>query len=244
MIFKTEFPRARSPSCSVKLDSVQTRSIPRVWKISLSCQAVTVSLRTRNFELTCTSGGFVFSRTFSWTGQDSAWLPLVSGQFRFIRSTSLRRKQKKRFVEFETFGNSFRKVCNFQSVVSLRQIGTFSFNFSHQKQNVRKYWSPLALHCFFSDFFSGLPTAETVFFKNFGFQKGQKTTCYHITLSNLHDSPPTYISLTLLSRYHLINIHIRKNGPLKVHFLTSINKSRIITSVRGVFFSEEGIFSK
>ena len=176
MILETEIPQARSPSCSLKLDSVQTHSIPRVWKISLSCQAVTVSLsqvRTRNVELTSTSGGFVFSRTFLWTGQDSAWLPLVSGQFRFIRSTSLRRKQKKRFVEFETFENSFRKVC-FQSVVSLRQIGTFSFNFSHQKQNVRKYWSPMALHCFFSIFSRDFQLLRPFFSKTLGSKKVKK----------------------------------------------------------------------
>ena len=174
MIFKTEFPRARSPSCSVKLDSVQTRSIPRVWKISLSCQAVTVSLRTRNFELTCTSGGFVFSRTFLWTGQDNAWPLLVSRSGSFIAPHCAENTTKKRFVEFETFGNSFRKVCNFQSVVSLRQIGTFSFNFSHQKQNVRKYWSPMALHCFFSIFSRDFQLLRPFFSKTLGSKKVKK----------------------------------------------------------------------
>ena len=184
MTFKTEFPRARSPSCSLKFDSVQTHSIPRAWKISLSCQAVTGNLsQLGHGTLNSRAPVVVLCFQERFCGQVKTvrgyhWFPGNSASF--VAPHCAENTTKKRFVEFETFGNSFRKVCNFQSVVSLRQIGTFSFNFSHQKQNVRKYWSPMALHCFFSDFFSGLPTAETVFFKNFGFQKGQKTTCYDI----------------------------------------------------------------
>ena len=101
-------------------------------------------------------------------------LMVATTGFRLSRSTSLRRKQNKRFVEFETFGNSFRKVCNFQSVVSLRQIGTFSFNFSHQKQNVRKYWSPMALHCFFSIFSRDFQLLRPFFSETLGSKKLKK----------------------------------------------------------------------
>ena len=178
MIFKTEFPRARSPSCSLKLDSVQTHSIPRVWKISLSCQAVTVSLSQLGHGTLNSRAPVVvlcFQERFceqSKTTRLNAWPPLVSGSF--VAPHCAENTTKKRFVEFETFGNSFRKVCNFQSVVSLRQIGTFSSNFSHQKQNVRKYWSPMALHCLFSIFSRDFQLLRPFFSETLGSKKVKK----------------------------------------------------------------------
>ena len=68
MIFETEIPQARSPSCSLKLDSIQTHSIPRVWMISLWIRVKqSVTTPGRNFEIAWlhlysrVSGVFVFT---------------------------------------------------------------------------------------------------------------------------------------------------------------------------------------
>ena len=138
--------------------------------ISLSCQTV----RTLNFEIAYTSGCFGYSKK---VGRDNAWPPLVFCLICFTQLAKHLTTQKTKetcFVESGTFGSSFRKVCNFQSVVSLRQIGTFSFNFSHQKQNVRKYWSPMALHCFFSIFSRDFQLLRPFFSKTLGSKKVKK----------------------------------------------------------------------
>ena len=54
------------------------------------------------------------------------------------------------------------------------------------------------------------------FFGKFGFQRTQKTTCCSITLKTVRKTPPTYIHVTLLKQYYLINFHIWEYGPLRV----------------------------
>ena len=88
-----------------------------------------------------------------------------------IKNDCFHRKQKERFVEFETFGNSFRKVGNFQSGVSLRQIGNFHFHFFSPETNITKLWA--SVNIYWTSWSTcrsqtALKTAETCFLQNFG----------------------------------------------------------------------------
>ena len=137
MIFETEIPQARSPSCSLKLDSIQTHSIPRVWMISLSCQTVTTP--GRNFEITCTrvSGGFVFSRKFSGQVETMHGHHWFSASFVAPHSTENKRNL---FCRVRHFRKQLQKVlqlskCRFASPKWKLSVSIFSPKVRFSRQN-------------------------------------------------------------------------------------------------------------
>ena len=130
MIFETEIPQARSPSCSLKLDSIQTHSIPRVWMISLSCQTVTTP--GRNFEIACTSGGFVFSRKFSGQVETMNGHHWFSASFVAPHSTENKRNP---FCRVRHFRKQFQKVLQLSKCRFASPKWKLSVSISHQKQD-------------------------------------------------------------------------------------------------------------
>ena len=132
MIFETEISRARSPSCSLKLDSVQMHSIPRVWMISFSCQTV----RTLNFEIACTSGGFVFSRKFSGQVETMRGHHWFSVSFVTPHSTENKRNQ---FCRVGNFRKQFQKGLQLSKCRFASPNWNFQFQFFSPEANNVKF---------------------------------------------------------------------------------------------------------
>ena len=161
MIFETEISRARSPSCSLKLDSVQMHSIPRVWMISFSCQTVRTD-RTLNFEIACTSGGFVFSRKFSG-------YHLFSVSFVTPHSTENKRNP---FCRVGNFRKQFQKGLQLSKCRFASPNWNFQFQFFSPETKLSKILVPYSTLKSFLNSLSAFLSFGSAFFENFGFELG------------------------------------------------------------------------